>query len=253
MLKPLKGIVRSWSGEFRTPSDPLIAIEGVWDDVAGPEIAPNAQPVRVRAGELLLVTVSSAWSQQLDILAPQILRALAERVPEARVERLRFRTGRVVAPRLAPLAPAARPRHPARTCVECGVTLERDRSRCAPCEEGRVESRRLKLARLLYDSPWLHFVRLAVEIPGLTRDDYDRTRSMLLDRWRTALERAARAKRLGRDGYERRIASSYVMLQSGLPPERITPAIEANLLGPEVYELLKGAEGTSPASKSKKQ
>jgi predicted nucleic acid-binding Zn ribbon protein len=249
MLRPLKGMVRSWSGEFRAPSDPLIAIEGVWDEVAGPEIAPNAQPSRVRAGELLLVTVSSAWSQQLDILAPQILRALAARVPEAKVERLRFRTGRVVAPRPAPARPAAR-RLPVRHCQDCGVGLERDRTRCAPCEDGQTERRRVKLARLLYESPWLHFVRLCVEIPGLTRDDYDRTRTMLLDRWETALERAVRAKRLSGDGYERRIASSYVMLHSALPPERITAAIEANVLGAEVYALLRGAEGSRPASKS---
>ena len=81
MLKPLRGVVRTWSGEWRSPDDPLGAVEAVWEQAAGQDVAGNAQPARLLDGELLIVAASSAWSQQLALLAPQIVAALRERVP----------------------------------------------------------------------------------------------------------------------------------------------------------------------------
>jgi hypothetical protein len=52
------------------------------------------------------------------------------------------------------------------------------------------------------------------------------------------LERAKRAGKLSNSGLERHVASSYVLLQSRLAPDRITPAVVRNLLGPELDALL---------------
>jgi len=59
-----------------------------------------------------------------------------------------------------------------------------------------------------------------------------------LQRWWVILERAKRAGTLTRCGIERKLASSYVLLQSRLRPDRITPAVVRNVLGPELEALL---------------
>ncbi len=62
----------------------------------------------------------------------------------------------------------------------------------------------------------------------------------LLSHWWGMLARARTAKRLSRDGRERLLASSYVLLQSKLAPEEIMPATVRNILGDELHDLLYG-------------
>ena len=45
---------------------------------------------------------------------------------------------------------------------------------------------------------------------------------------------------VARDGRERLVASSYVLLQSKLAPEAIMPATVRNILGDELHDLLYG-------------
>ena len=58
---------------------------------------------------------------------------------------------------------------------------------------------------------------------------------------------------------ERQIASSYVLLQSGLEPDRITPAVVRNLLGDELEAQLHWSartpapESSLPAAKSERR
>ena len=67
-------------------------------------------------------------------------------------------------------------------------------------------------------------------------------RNRLLSRWWETLARARASKRLSRDGRERTIASSYVVLKSKLPPEAIDPATVRNVLGDELHDVMYGME-----------
>jgi len=94
MLRPLRLLMADWSAEGgqRSPATGSLGdLEAVWPFVAGPDIAANARPARLRDGELLIVTSSSAWSQQLSALAATIVAGLRE--AGFPVERLRFRLG----------------------------------------------------------------------------------------------------------------------------------------------------------------
>jgi hypothetical protein len=84
---------------------------------------------------------------------------------------------------------------------------------------------------LLFEAPWLGFSGTAELVDGLNEKEYERIRSRLLKRWWGMLERARVAGRLSRDGRERLVASSYVLLRSKLPPEEIMPATVRNVLG----------------------
>jgi hypothetical protein len=94
----------------------------------------------------------------------------------------------------------------------------------------------------LFEAPWLGYQGVAAQVEGLARDEYERIRKQLLARWWDTLVRAGRAGRLSRDGRERLIAGSYVVLKSGVSPEKIVPATVRNLLGDAIHELIYGME-----------
>ena len=98
--------------------------------------------------------------------------------------------------------------------------------------------------RLMFEAPWLGYAGTAQLIEGLTPADYESIRSRLLSNWWEALARVRASKRLSRDGRERTIASSYVVLKSKLPPEVIDPATVRNVLGDELNDLIYGTEYT---------
>jgi hypothetical protein len=274
LLRPLRGVVESWKPSLG-PGEPLGAVGAAWSRIVGERVAENATPLELSGTTLIVTTRSSAWSNQLQLLAPQILSGLAA-LPEGRaVERLTFRVGtvrgrsRAVAPRAnsvtrdageapSPAADAGealeRLRHrvtalrrkAARACERCGAPLGDDPpGLCAPCN-GRLEQARIEaVQRILFAAPWLELSEIRAQVEGLERSDYERARRQLLQRWWTALLRARYAKRLTAGRSERAIASSYVLLQSGLPPDRITPAVVRNLLGEELEALLWGPRADS--------
>ena len=59
-LRPLRDALGTWQPSSSS-DEPLAAVRAVWNDVAGPEVAGNAQPIQLERGTLLLVTRSSAW------------------------------------------------------------------------------------------------------------------------------------------------------------------------------------------------
>jgi hypothetical protein len=107
----------------------------------------------------------------------------------------------------------------------------------------------LEIQRLVYAAPWLTHADLRADVPDLSAAEFERARRLLLQRWWLILERAKRAGALSSSGMERHVASSYVLLQSRLVPDRITPAVVANLLGDELVRLLWPSEGAQLASR----
>ena len=113
---------------------------------------------------------------------------------------------------------------------------------CASCQRALEDERSAAVARLISEAPWLGFAGTAALIDGLSKREYERVRNRLLTRWWATLAQARAARRLSRDGRERSVASSYVLLKSKLSPEEIMPATVRNVLGDELAELLYGTE-----------
>ncbi len=87
-------------------------VHAEWSDLVGPKIASRTRPYGVTDRLLVIEVASSAWLQELNLLRPQILAGLLERLGPPRLfDELKFklagRTGgaRPVPPR--PRAPAA--------------------------------------------------------------------------------------------------------------------------------------------------
>jgi len=264
---------RNWAPLRDSHVEPLVAITAAWPAIVGPQVAEHSRPLEVRGETLIVATRSSSWTHQLSFMTEQMLAAIASDAPDAKIKRVRFRVGRIAPLRSEPatrrqrgrvLKKAAEERPPAQTlseviarfqedvrtakiasdgrlCRRCGVPLSDGRATsCLPCLQAETAERHRAVARLLFEAPWLGYAGIAVLVEGLTERDYGLVRLKLLRRWWETLQRAQRARRLSPNGRERLIASSYVILKSGLDPEHIVPAVVRNLLGDELHDLIYG-------------
>jgi hypothetical protein len=272
MLK-LSAALSGWGpAEKSLAREPLVLLEAGWDDIVGLQVAQNSHPTRIADGALLITTRSSAWSHQLMLLGEHVLRAIAARVPTAGVNELRFRVGRLPLRRAAPgprgasvrvraaleRAEAASPEEALarfrdaversnrskqaqgwKACGGCGALVAPALGdTCAACGSGGVQRRAEAAARLLFEAPWLGYAGTAALVHGLKEEEYETIRAQLLTRWWGILVQARVAKRLSRDGRERLVASSYVLLHSKIPPEDIMPATVRGILGDELHDLI---------------
>jgi hypothetical protein len=270
-LRPLRAALASWSPARGKAPDPVHALAAEWPAIVGAQVAAHSAPREIVGSTLVIATRSSAWSQQLQFLSLAILEAVRAISPGAPVERLSFRAGafkRNAAP--SPYAPASGPpgrvsavaafesardldealervrfrvgavrRSSHGACALCGAPLgDSQREHCAPCAGGQAERRYVEIERLLYMAPWLSLEDARAHVQALEGPEFERARRRLLQRWWLVLERARRAGRISNSGLERHVATSYVLLQARLPPDRVTPPLIRNLLGAELQRLL---------------
>jgi hypothetical protein len=264
----------AWTpGEGQGPADPVVLLGAAWGDIVGEENARNSHPSQVAGDTLTIVTTSSVWSQQLSYLSDGIVATIRARLPHAPVERVRFRVGKVPARGshssskrvYRSESAAAQVRAPAldarealerfkssvdeaerakrslgwKDCRSCAALIAPGSGPlCTTCEIARGAERERLVSRLLFEAPWLGFAGTANLVEDLRQDEYESIRRRLLSRWWDRLCRVRLSGTLSRDGAERLIASSYVLLKSELAPERLTPAIVRNVLGDELFELI---------------
>jgi len=62
---------------------------GRWAEIVGPQLATHAKPESFDDGQLTIIADSDAWAAQVRLLAPQLLRRLAEELGTATVRRIR--------------------------------------------------------------------------------------------------------------------------------------------------------------------
>jgi predicted nucleic acid-binding Zn ribbon protein len=81
------------------------AVFGHWPDIVGPQLALHTKPEHFEAGELTVSADSPAWATQVRLMAPQLLKRLAEELGHGTVRRIRVK------------GPAGPPRTPGRLRV----------------------------------------------------------------------------------------------------------------------------------------
>jgi hypothetical protein len=256
------------------PAEPLALLEAGWEQIVGAKVAQNSRPAKIADGTLTITTRSSAWSHQLSFLSDHVLHAVGARLPNAGIRTIRFRVGRIVdSPHAAVRArhpTSRRPQRPGGDSADAAEALARFRrdvearrreqasagcpecprcralvppgrnGLCAACSSARLQRLTAATGRLMFEAPWLGYSGTVTLVDGLQEEEYEQIRSQLLSHWWRTLARARAAKRLSRDGRERLIASSYVLLQSRLAPEEIAPATVRSILGDELHDLLYG-------------
>jgi predicted nucleic acid-binding Zn ribbon protein len=71
------------------PATLLADVQRAWPSTVGPVIAAQAQPTAARGGVVTVSCAASVWAQELDLMAPQIIRQLNEALGGATIQRLR--------------------------------------------------------------------------------------------------------------------------------------------------------------------
>ncbi len=276
MLK-LSDALANWQPSAHASRDPIALLAAGWEEIVGSDVAKNSRPAKLAGDALLITARSSAWSHQLSLLAETILTAVRARLPHVGIERLRFRVGRIAESPASGTAPQRPPRSPRRVaprpesatleeavarlredvtavrrakraggwkeCIGCGALVAPEaKALCIVCADARARERAGEAARLLFEAPWLGYAPTAALVSGLSLEEYEAIRARLLAAWWETLSKARAAKRLSRNGYERSIASSYVLLRSKLPPEEIVAATIRSVLGDELHDLIYGTE-----------
>ncbi len=74
------------------PQTGLAATQALWAEVVGPAVAAAAEPVSERGGTLVVRCESAVWAQELEMMGPQLLERLRERLGEAAPRSLKFET-----------------------------------------------------------------------------------------------------------------------------------------------------------------
>jgi predicted nucleic acid-binding Zn ribbon protein len=81
------------------------AVFGHWSDIVGPQLALHTKPESFEAGELTVSADSPAWATQVRLMAPQLLKRLAEELGHGTVRHIQVK------------GPAGPPRTPGRLRV----------------------------------------------------------------------------------------------------------------------------------------
>jgi predicted nucleic acid-binding Zn ribbon protein len=81
------------------------AVFGHWADIVGAQLALHTKPESFESGELTVSADSPAWATQVRLMAPQLLKRLAEELGHGTVRRIRVK------------GPAGPPRSPGRLRV----------------------------------------------------------------------------------------------------------------------------------------
>ncbi|MGD2125378.1 MAG: DUF721 domain-containing protein [Desulfobacteraceae bacterium] len=91
-LTPLKDILASLLGDAKLPFNPDDAhIWRVWDEVVGPAIARNAQPLWIKEGRLRVKVSDPIWLQELGFVEGTIREKLNTKLARKAVDRIEFR------------------------------------------------------------------------------------------------------------------------------------------------------------------
>lgn len=61
-----------------------------WLQIAGPQIADRARPLKIQGNQLLLQVDHPAWAQELQFLKVQLLEKIQQHYPSAQIRGLRF-------------------------------------------------------------------------------------------------------------------------------------------------------------------
>jgi predicted nucleic acid-binding Zn ribbon protein len=94
--RPLSAALAEAVGDSR-PAGLLAAVQSLWPDVAGEVVAAASAPASERDRTVTVECESAVWAHELELLAPDLIGGLNERLEgaaePARVERLRFVVG----------------------------------------------------------------------------------------------------------------------------------------------------------------
>ena len=73
------------------PKTRLAAVQSVWEEVVGEQVAAAARPVSERGDTVTVACSDTVWAEELDLMRERLERGLRERLGDDAPRSLRFR------------------------------------------------------------------------------------------------------------------------------------------------------------------
>jgi len=89
--QPLEGLLKKLELEKRIMGWSVL---GIWDDVVGPRIAPNARPAAYRDSKLFVQVATTIWMHELCFMKGEILKRLNARLGNKVIDDIVFSLAR---------------------------------------------------------------------------------------------------------------------------------------------------------------
>jgi predicted nucleic acid-binding Zn ribbon protein len=89
--RPLSRALEGFTATL-APASTLARVQECWEVVLGSAIAAAARPVGERDGVLSVRCTAAVWSQELDLMAPELLARLNSALGDELLHKLRCRT-----------------------------------------------------------------------------------------------------------------------------------------------------------------
>jgi predicted nucleic acid-binding Zn ribbon protein len=90
--RPLSAFLPAYTAAL-APASMLARVQTVWELAAGPAIAASARPTSERDGVLTVTCVAAVWTQELDLMADELVAKINSHLPGRPIRELRCRTG----------------------------------------------------------------------------------------------------------------------------------------------------------------
>jgi len=89
--RPFSAAIADFTKAAR-PVTTLARVQQAWRSAAGSAISAAARPTAERDGVLTITCEAAVWAQELDLMAPELIRRLNSELGEESVRELRCRT-----------------------------------------------------------------------------------------------------------------------------------------------------------------
>ena len=87
--RPAEAAIRA-ARDLAAPLTPLTAVQGVWAEVVGEQLARVAEPVAQRGDTVVIECEGAVWAQELDLMQGEVMERLRARLGERAPAHLRF-------------------------------------------------------------------------------------------------------------------------------------------------------------------
>jgi hypothetical protein len=211
-----------------------------WPKVAEEPLVSRVQPQNYRNKTLFLAAHSAVWSQQVGFLKNIIVAKYKNLLPNVFIKEVRIKSTGFVPERAKPAVRAER-----KICPSCGRRFEGTEAECISCRNQKQNALEGRIRKYLEDTPWAAFAQAGADLPGVREKDFAAVKHRLEQQTLDALQRLyfefyqqplpARSRPLAE-----RLASRYIMLKTGLTPDKINDSIISGQLSRKLHKFIYG-------------
>lgn len=222
----------------------LEKLQKLWPRVADEPLAAKAAVQNYRNKILFLTASSSVWAQQLGFFKRLIIEKYKKLEPDIVIKDVRVKSAGFVAPP-AQVKIAVKTLDDRRICPSCGRRFEGTETECVFCRNKKQNILEQRISKYLEDTPWVRYAQARVDLPDVREKDFSAVRRRLEHQTLDALRRLyfefyqqplpKRSRPLAEQ-----LASRYIMLKTGLTPDKIDDNIISGQLSRKLHKFIYG-------------